>query len=115
MKLREVVEILDGKLLFEGVNLEIDIPCAFGSDLISDILMSTKEPTLLLTGLVNLQIIRVSDMIDLFGIVFVRGKIPPDEVIEMAKERNLPLISTKYTLFKSSGLLYNHGLRSCKI
>ena len=72
MKLREVVEILDGKLLFEGVNLEIDIPCAFGSDLISDILMSTKEPTLLLTGLVNPQIIRVSDMIDLFGVVLLQ-------------------------------------------
>lgn len=113
MQLKEIVNAIDGRLLNEEV--DIDVTCAFGSDLISDILMCTKEPTLLLTGLTNPQIVRLSDMIDLFGIVFVRGKLPPADVIEMAAERNLPLISTQYTLYKTSGILYNKGLRSCKI
>lgn len=115
MKLKEIIEALEADLLSEGVDQEKDISCAFGSDLISDILMCTKESTLLLTGLTNPQIIRLSDMIDLFGIVFVRGKVPQQEIIDMAKERGLPLISTKFTLYKSSGILYNSGLRSCKI
>jgi predicted transcriptional regulator len=115
MKLSELVELLEGQVLSSNVNLEREIPCAFSSDLISDILMCTKEATLLLTGLTNPQVIRLSDMIDLLGIVFVRGKIPPDELIQMAEERDLPLISTKMTMFRSSGLLYNSGLRSCKI
>ena len=91
------------------------MPCAFGSDLISDILMCTKEPTLLLTGLTNPQVIRLADMIDILGIVFVRGKKPSQELIDMANERDLPMISTAFTLYKSSGILYNNGLRSCKI
>ncbi|MDP8267947.1 MAG: transcriptional regulator [Candidatus Tenebribacter davisii] len=115
MKLKEIVELLEADLLFEDVDKEKEITCAFGSDLISDILMCTKESTLLLTGLTNPQIIRLSDMIDLFGIVFVRGKVPPKEIIDMAKERKLPLISTKFTLYRSSGILFNSGLRSCKI
>jgi hypothetical protein len=115
MKLRELVELLQGQVMSPNVNLEKEIPCAFSSDLISDILMCTKEATLLLTGLTNPQVIRLADMIDLLGIVFVRGKIPPEELIKMAEERDLPLISTKMTMYRSSGILYNSGLRSCKI
>jgi len=115
MKIRELLEALEAEILTPGVDLDLDVTCAFGSDLISDILMCTKEPTMLLTGLTNPQIVRLSDMIDLFGIVFVRGKVPPQEIIDMAIERELPLITTKYTLYRSSGILYNMGLRSCKI
>ncbi len=115
MKLKEIQEFLEAELLTDDTDLEREVSCAFGSDLISDILMCTKEPTLLLTGLTNPQIIRLSDMIDLYGIIFVRGKKPPQEIIDMAKERNLPLLSTGYTMFKSSGVLFNKGLRSCKI
>jgi predicted transcriptional regulator len=54
-------------------------------------------------------------MIDLSGIVFVRGKRPLQDVIDMASERGLPIITTKFTLYRCSGLLFNAGLRSCKI
>ncbi|MGC9362358.1 MAG: transcriptional regulator [Candidatus Syntrophosphaera sp.] len=115
MTLKEIIALLDARVLNPGVDIEADIPCAFASDLISDILMCTKEPTLLLTGLTNNQVIRLADMIDLIGIIFVRGKCPPDEIVEMARERNLPMICTNLTMYRSSGLLYNAGLRSCKI
>ena len=115
MTLSDIVNLLDGEVLVQGKGLDVEVPCAFASDLISDILMCTKEPTLLLTGLTNNQVIRLSDMIDLTGIVFVRGKKPLQDVIEMAAERGLPIISTKFTLYRCSGILFNAGLRSCKI
>ncbi|HPK40336.1 MAG TPA: transcriptional regulator, partial [Candidatus Cloacimonadota bacterium] len=65
MKLRELVELLEGTILTDPEHLDREITSAFGSDLISDILMCTKEATLLLTGLTNPQVIRLSDMIDL--------------------------------------------------
>jgi hypothetical protein len=115
MTLKEIVTLLEAEALTAKCDLDREVPCAFASDLISDILMCTKEPTLLLTGLTNPQVIRLSDMIDLVGIVFVRGKVPPQELIEMAEERGLVLLSTKLTMYRSSGILYNTGLRSCKI
>ena len=115
MTLREILTLLEAELLTSNADLDKEIPCAFASDLISDILMCTKEPTMLLTGLTNTQVIRLADMIDLLGIVFVRGKQPPQELVEMAEERNLVLLSTKLTMYRSSGILYNTGLRSCKI
>jgi len=115
MTLREILTLLEAEVITSGAALDTEIPCAFASDLISDILMCTKEPTLLLTGLTNTQVIRLSDMIDLLGIVFVRGKVPPKELIEMAEERGLVLLCTKLTMFRSSGILFSSGLRSCKI
>ncbi len=115
MTLNDIVQLLEGEVLLPETDLEQEVPCAFASDLISDILMCTKEPTLLLTGLTNNQVIRLSDMIDLVAIVFVRGKRPLKDIVEMAAERRLPLICTKLTMYRSSGLLYNAGLRSCKI
>ena len=115
MKLKEIIKAIDGELLTPDINTDIEITCAFGSDLISDILMCTKEKTLLLTGLTNPQIIRLADMIEIFGIVFVRGKKPTEEIINMAKERELPLITTKNTMYSTSGKLFSAGLRSCKI
>ena len=115
MTLNEIANLLEAEVLNPDVDLSKEVPCAFASDLISDILMCTKEPTLLLTGLTNNQVIRLSDMIDLVGIVFVRGKRPLDDILEMARERQLPILATGMTLYRSSGLLYNAGLRSCKI
>ena len=115
MTLQDIIVLLEGAVLGTEVDLNREVPCAFASDLISDILMCTKEPTLLLTGLTNNQVIRLSDMIDVIAIVFVRGKRPLQDVIDMAEERGLPIIATKMTLYRSSGILYNAGLRSCKI
>ena len=115
MTLKDIVQLLDGEVLTPEADLEVEVPCAFASDLISDILMCTKEPTLLLTGLTNNQVIRLSDMIDIVGVIFVRGKRPLDEITAMALERNLPLICTNLTMYRSSGLLFNAGLRSCKL
>ncbi|NLC52379.1 MAG: hypothetical protein GX770_00225 [Firmicutes bacterium] len=114
MKLMEIQKLLDATVLTgeERLNhLEVKMIC--GSDLISDVLSFTKERSLLLTGLTNPQIIRAADMIDLCGIVFVRGKRPGDDVITMATERKLPLLVTDLPLFESCGVLYNAGLQGC--
>ncbi len=115
MTLEDIKTLLEGEVLSPGSGLDTVVPCAFASDMISDILMCCKEPSLLLTGLTNNQVIRLSDMVDLVGIVFVRGKRPLEDIIEMAQDRNLPLIITPKTLYCASGLLYNAGLRSSKI
>lgn len=115
MKLKEIVEAIQGEVIWGTQYLEREVDNAFACDLISDILMCIKEQTLLLTGLTNPQIIRLSDMIDLFGIVFVRGKKPSNSLIEMAKERELPIITTNFTMYQTSGILFTKGLRSSEI
>lgn len=111
MKVQEIKEILNAKVLTGEEFLYKEVNAAFGSDLMSDVLAFVNEETVLLTGLTNPQVIRTAEMIDLFVIVFVRAKIPDDSILEMAKKNNITILSTKYTLYTACGKLYEKGLR----
>lgn len=95
-----------------GDMLDCEVSSGFGCDLISDSLCFSRPDCVLLTGLTNIQIIRVADMIEARAIVFVRGKRPGQDITRIAGEKKLPLLVTNRFLFESCGLLYQHGLRS---
>ncbi|NLY90770.1 MAG: hypothetical protein GX081_04085 [Firmicutes bacterium] len=114
MKLSAVQKLLKAKILTgEELLDQIEVKMICGSDLISDVLTFTKAKSLLLTGLTIPQIIRTAEMIDLCGIVFVRGKTPGADVVSMAAERSLPLLVTDLPLYESCGLLYTAGIQGC--
>ena len=114
LSLKRTIELLEADILVSNGNLDQGIGSVISSDLISDILMYLEEDALLLTALVNQQIIRVADMIDIAGIVFVMGKTPEKSMIEMAEEKNVAISVTEKTLYEASGDLYEGGLRPCK-
>ena len=43
-------------------------------------------------------------------IVFVRDKVPTKEIIDMARENDMVLMTTWHTLYCTSGILYSNGL-----
>lgn len=113
MKLGDVLSVIEGKAISEEIDLDIEIQMGCGADLMSDVLSFTHEGTLLLTGLTNPQVVRTAEMAGINAIVFVRGKVPPEETIALAKERGIPLLASKYTMFETCGRLYKAGLASC--
>lgn len=110
ISLAEIRDLLDAQVLWGEEFLQRQVEVAFGCDLLSDMLAYAPEGVLLLTGLTNEHLINTADIIGASGIVFVRGKIPDQLVIRMAKEKKLPLLSTKMFLFESCGVLYANGL-----
>lgn len=115
MKLREIAELLDCEILVGETFLDREVKYAFGSDLMSDVLAYTEEDTVLLTGLCNNQVIRTAEMLDLKSIVFVRGKRPSEDIIEMAKEDDILILRTEHTMYSASGILYSKGLQGTSI
>jgi len=109
VKIRQIQEILDATCLC-GDNFDGDCFAGCGCDLMSDVLAFPKEHMCLLTGLTNPQVIRTSEMLDVMCVVFVRGKRPPEETLELAQELGITVFSTKYTLYEACGKLYAHGL-----
>ena len=110
MKLSEVKEILNAEIVAGEEFLDREVKSAFGSDLMSDVLAFVKDQALLLTGLVNGQVIRTAEMMDIKAIVFVRGKKPTEDIAELAKEYKMVVMTTDYTLYPSCGKLYCAGL-----
>lgn len=115
MKLKEVKKILNAGLLTDGDNLDMEIGRTFGCDLMSDVLALVTGDILLLTGLINIQTIRTAEMKDIKCVIFVRGKKPAENVIKLAQEMGISLMSTKYTMYTACGILYSHGVEGAEI
>lgn len=113
MLLSEVKSILNAEVLSgeDAAALEVkEIHTACGCDLMSDVLAFVKDQSLLLTGLINSQVIRTAEMMDIVAICFVRGKTPAEDVIELAREKDITLMHTSYPLYTACGRLYEKGL-----
>ncbi|MDR2964607.1 MAG: hypothetical protein LBU88_02400 [Treponema sp.] len=112
MTVAEAVTILDGQFFTGEEKSSLVIEAACGADLMSDVMAFVKDKVLLLTGLVNPQVIRTAELLDIHAIIFVRGKIPGRDMIEMANESDIILAGSKLPMFISCGKLYEAGLRT---
>lgn len=109
MTLREVSSLLNASICLEQEGTSPEISHAFASDLMSEVLAINETP-LLLTGLCNIQTIRTCEMAGLNVVVFVRDKHPTAEMIELARENDIAILCSPYSLFKASGILYANGV-----
>lgn len=110
MKICDIVNLLNGDIYCGSEMLDRDVKSGCGCDMMSDVLAYVKDQAVLLTGLVNPQVIRTAEMMDIICIVLVRGKTPTDAMVELAKERSLVLLSTKLRMFPACGILFKEGL-----
>lgn len=111
MKIREVVELLNARVVSGEHLLDSEVEYTFSSDLMSDVLTVEKDNILLLTGLANLQTIRTAEMSEISNIVFVRKKKATPEMLQLAEENEMILVECDYSMFKASGLLFSAGMK----
>jgi predicted transcriptional regulator len=111
MKVSEIVKLLDGNMLCGQHRSEYTIEVAFASDLMSDVLTLKNDHVLLITGLNNMQTIRTAEMSDINCIILARNKKASEDMIALARENELILIECRYSVFKTSGLLFQAGVK----
>ena len=110
MKISVIKDLLDAEVVCGEEYLDHEVHSACGSDMMSDVLAYVKDQAVLLTGLVNPQVIRTAEMMDMVCIVFVRSKTPSEEMIRLAKESDMVILCTKKRLYEACGKLYLGGL-----
>ena len=110
MKISMMKDLLNAEVLCCEDKLDKEVSSAFGCDLMSDVLAYVNDQAVLLTGLVNPQVIRTAVMMDMVCIVFVRSKTPSEEMLALARESGIIVMRTDKTLYTSCGLLYSSGL-----
>jgi predicted transcriptional regulator len=110
MTIREMAERIDAVVYAEPEQLDEDLSGAFSSDMMSDVLAFADNRDVLLTGLLNPQIVRTAHMLDMRCIIIVRGKTATDEIKRLAAENHIALLETKLTMYVASGKLYEGGL-----
>ncbi|MBI4766622.1 MAG: hypothetical protein HY787_18815 [Deltaproteobacteria bacterium] len=110
MKIKDVIETVQGTLLTRGSDLDVEIKYCGAMDLMSDALAYLPPGCMLLTGLKTIQTIRTAEMAYVTAILFVRGKMPDAETIQLAEELSIPLIRTNFGMFESCGRLYQASM-----
>jgi predicted transcriptional regulator len=111
MTIGDIKKLLEAEILVGENCIDFEVNSACGSDMMSDVLAYVKDHSILLTGLINPQVIRTAEMMDMRCIVFVRGKVPDESVLELARQKDFIILATKQRLYTACGILYHHGLR----
>jgi hypothetical protein len=112
MTVAEAVKIVEGQFFWGEDKGGLEVSSACGADLMSDVMAFVKDRVILLTGLVNPQVIRTAELLDIHCIIFVRGKAPGRDMVEMAEQSEIILCGTKLSMFLACGKLYEAGLKS---
>ncbi|NMP37426.1 MAG: hypothetical protein GX051_04795 [Clostridiales bacterium] len=110
MKISEIQQLLNADIICGGDFLDRDVYSACGSDMMSDVLAYVKDQGVLLTGLVNPQVVRTAEMMDMRCIVFVRNKLPNEEMVKLAEDNAMVLMATSKRMYEACGKLYCAGL-----
>jgi hypothetical protein len=110
MNIRELIDVLQGKMLVQNHDPDEEMPLGGAADLMSDVLAFGSEGMALLTGLTNPHVVRTAEMAGINVIVIVRDKTPPPETLDLARDSGITLLRTGYTMYEACGRLYNAGL-----
>lgn len=110
MKIREIAELLRAQILSGREMLDTEVQNAFCCDMMSDVLAFATNQSVLITGLLNPQVVRTAMMLDMHCIVFIQGKEPTPEIVSLAEANDIVVMVTSESMFRSAGRLYDTGL-----
>ena len=111
MTIREMQEVLDARFLYGEEMADLDVEFVFSADMMSDVLAYGSRCSVLITGLCNPQVVRTAEMLDICCIIFVRGKLPDENMLALARGKSIAVLATGHYMFTTCGILYENGLR----
>ena len=111
MTIKEMQKVLNAKFLYGEELADMDAQFVFSADMMSDVLAYCGKCSVLITGLCNPQVVRTAEMLDIACIIFVRGKMPDDNMLALARGKSISILTTDHYMFTAFGILYENGLR----
>ncbi len=106
MRITEITEILDLKVLSGHNGLSDEITGGYVSDLLSDVMGNAREGQIWITLQTHQNIIAVASLKDLAAIIIVKGLRPDTDTIEKSNIENIPVLSTSLDTFNMAGRLF---------
>jgi hypothetical protein len=106
------VSELQGKMGITPLNeiYDKDIEGVYISDMVSDIVAGAKAGNLLMTIQLHKNLIATANLVDVAAIIFVRGKKPLEDVIELANRAKITLFTADDDSWKLAIKLHDHGI-----
>jgi hypothetical protein len=109
MKVSALVEKIGLKSLSEYKDKEIE--GVYISDMVSDIITGAQANGLLVTLQTHKSLIAAANLVDVAAVVFVRGKKPADDVIELARKAGIGLFVAEVDTWSFAKKLIEMGIK----
>jgi len=106
MKLIDLIQGIDAKILTSGSSLDAEIKSIYASDRMSDLVSQGAAETLLVTNLTGAQIFRVAQLMDVPAICLLNGILPEPELTSAAETNGTVLLVSPLGMFETCGRLY---------
>ncbi len=106
MKIKEIAKHINLDVKTCLTCIENDVTGVYVSDLLSDVMANSKVGNLWVTLQTHLNIITVSKVKDLSGIIIVNGRSPDANTLKNAEEENVLIAITELSCFETAGRLY---------
>ena len=106
--LKKLIEELEFKCV-TGVNLLDKEPkWAYVSDLLSDVMGKAQPQMIWVTSQIHKNIVAVASLIDLSAIVIVNERKPDEDMLKLAEEEGVVVLTSDNPAFETAGMLYEY-------
>ena len=107
MKVQELVEKLNLKVLSGEKGLDREIDGCYISDLLSDVMGNALEGNIWITLQTHKNVMAVASLKEMSCIILVKNLMPNDETIEQSNDEDLPILQTNLPTYEIAGLVYH--------
>jgi len=103
MTLADLINLLPAETFYAPSDLaEITLEHVVASDLMSDVLVAPHvEHFILVTSLASDQMMRTADLVGAAGVILVNKKRPPQSLMQLAEDLEIPLLGTALPKFET--------------
>ena len=106
MIVKELIEKLELKVFCGEEHLEREIKGGYVSDLLSDVMGFAREGEVWMTLQTHKNVIAIASLKELACVILVKGFDPDPDMLEQAKQEEIPILGTDKQTFEISGLVY---------
>ncbi len=106
MKVRDLVEAMNLTVYSGENNLDTEITGGYASDLLSDVMGFAKEGEVWITIQTHKNVMAIASLKELACVVLVKGSKPDEDMLEQAKNEEIPVLGTAEETFETVGKIY---------
>lgn len=106
MKVRELVEKLNLKVLSGENGLDRDIDGCYVSDLLSDVMGNAEMGNVWVTLQTHKNVMAIASLKELACVILVKGLTASEDTVEQSNEEGIPFLSTDMQTYETVGKIY---------
>ncbi|WP_439182452.1 serine kinase [Carboxylicivirga taeanensis] len=106
MKVCDIIEKLDLKVIAGAEGLQNEITGGYTSDLLSDVMGNADEGYVWITLQTHRNVMAVASLKEVAAVIIVKGLEADENTITQSNDEGIPLLSSEMETFELSGKLY---------